>query len=35
MSIVDTYIKRITGLLNNCDDIELLDLVHKLLQQSG
>lgn len=34
MSLVDTYIKRIVELLQNCDDLELLDLVSQLLEKS-
>lgn len=34
MSIADTYIKRIVELLQSCEDVELLDLILKLLQKS-
>ena len=34
MSLVDTYIKNITELLKQCDDVALLDLIEKLLQRS-
>lgn len=34
MSAVDTYIKKITELLQKCDDVPLLDLIMKLLQKS-
>lgn len=31
--MVDTYIKKIVELLQSCEDVELLDLVLKLLQK--
>ncbi len=34
MSIIDTYIKQITEMLKQTDDIALLDLILKLLQKS-
>lgn len=33
MSTIDAYIKKITELLRECDDPDLLDLVYKLLLQ--
>lgn len=33
MSLVDTYIKEIIELLNNCDDVEILDLIFQLLKK--
>lgn len=35
MSLIDEYIKKITELLQNCNDIALLDLIVKLLQKNG
>ena len=34
MSLIDAYIKKIIELLHESDDVELLDLIHKLLQKS-
>lgn len=34
MSAIDVYIEKIIELLKNCDDIALLDLIHKLLLKS-
>lgn len=31
MSLVDTYIKEITELLKNCDNVEFLELIYQLL----
>lgn len=35
MSLIDEYIKKITELLQNCNDIALLDLIVKLLQKNS
>lgn len=34
MSAVDAYIHQITEMLKQCDDVALLDLIHKLLAKS-
>ena len=34
MSAIDTYIQKITELLQKCEDLALLDLIFKLLQKS-
>lgn len=34
MSAIDTYIKQITQLLEQCEDLALLDLILKLLEKS-
>ncbi len=34
MSLIDEYIKKIIELLYESDDVEMLDLIHKLLQKS-
>ena len=33
MSLIDTYIKQITDLLKNCDDVALLDFICQLLKK--
>lgn len=33
MSLIDTYIKEITELLQKCDDVEFLDLIYQLLEK--
>ena len=33
MSLVDTYIKEITELLKNCDNVEFLELIFQLLHK--
>lgn len=33
MSLLDTYIKEITELLEKCDDVALLDLIFQLLKK--
>ena len=35
LSAIDQYIKQITDLLRKTEDIELLDLIHKLLVQEN
>jgi len=35
MSVIDQYIEKIIELLRKCEDIELLDLILKLLQKSN
>lgn len=34
MSAIDEYIKKITELMQECNDLALLDLIHQLLQKS-
>lgn len=34
MSLIDSYIKKIMELLQDCDDVALLDLIVKILQRS-
>ena len=34
MSLIDAYIKKITELLKQCDNVAMLDLILKLLQKS-
>ena len=34
MSLIDAYIKKITELLKQSDDVALLDLIYKLLLKS-
>lgn len=33
MSLIDTYLKQINGLLQKCDDIEMLDFIFQLLKK--
>ncbi len=33
MSLIDTYVKQIIELLENCDDAAMLDLIFQLLQK--
>ena len=35
MSVLDVYVKKIIELVQECDDIQMLDIILKLLQKSG